>query len=274
MSFRSRLTQTWRLLASIVPRQAIHWVYLFAHVIVFLVGVVLVQQQSTAWKDAGSALMAAGIAGWVLFLYVWLSESRSQRLEMLQQLGFRSAFPVRSVGIKDQYDKRLAHASSQIDIIGFGLRSLRQDYGHQFAAWAACASVRILLLDPDFPTTQCSMADQRDREERDDAGTIRRDVESFVKATASLIRDKTVAFDVRLYGCLPTVNIFRIDRELFWGPYLVREASRNLPTFVIADGGSLFPVLTRHFETIWSDAELSRPVPPEWLVTDDENSSR
>lgn len=273
MRFRPRLTQMWQLLTSAVPKQAIHWVYLFGHVILFLVGVVLVQQQSTAWTAVGSSLMAAGIAGWVLFLYVWLSESRAERLEMLRQLGFRCAFPVRSVGIKDEYVKRLAHAHSQIDIMRFGLRSLRQDFGQQFAAWAACTSVRVLLLDPDFPTAQCSMADQRDREEGDDAGKIRRDVEAFVKAAASLIRDKKVAFDVRLYRCLPNVNMFRIDRELFWGPYLVREASRNLPTFVIAEGGSLFPVLTRHFETIWSDAELSRPVPPEWLVADDGNSS-
>jgi hypothetical protein len=242
--------------------------------IIFLVGVVLVQQRSAAWTAVGSSLMAAGMAGWVLFLYVWLSESRAERLEMLRQLGFRCAFPVRSVGIKGQYDKRLAHATSQIDIMGFGLRSLRQDYERQFAAWAACASVRILLLDPDFPTPQCSMADQRDREERDDGGTIRRDVEAFVKAAAPLIREEQAAFKVRLYRCLPTVNMFRIDRELFWGPYLVREASRNLPTFVIAEGGSLFPVLTRHFETIWSDPELSREVPPEWLVADDGNSSR
>jgi hypothetical protein len=158
--------------------------------------------------------------------------------------------------------------------MGFGLKKLREDFKAQFPAWAARASVRILLLDPEFPTQQDSVADQRDKEEGDTVGSIRTDVREFVKAAASLIRDKNTRFDVRLYHCLPSLNMFRIDRELFWGPYLVRETSRNLPTFIIADGGWLFPVLMHHFDSIWADPDLSRDVPDEWLDIENEDSGR
>jgi hypothetical protein len=62
------------------------------------------------------------------------------------------------------------------------------------------------------------------------------------------------------------VNIFRIDDEVFWGPYLIHQQSRNSPTLLVRRGGLLFDVLLRHFETIWLEDSLSRPVPAEWLT--------
>ena len=252
-------------LAEALPRRATQWIYLCLYVVVFLLGVVFVQRGGAVWVSVGTSLVAAGIAGWVLFLHVWISESRMERLELLRQVGFVGAFSVRSTGIKAQYDTRLRRASTNIDIMGFGLRALRQDYAKDFPVWAARAEVRILLLDPRVPKEDESFADQRDREEGDDPGTIRADVRAFVRAVAPLLRDPNLKFKLRLYRCLPSINLFRIDGELFWGPYLVREASRNLPTFLIDNGGSLFPVLTRHFDAVWSDDQLSQPVPEDWV---------
>ena len=92
-------------------------------------------------------------------------------------------------------------------------------------------------------------------------------MQEFIRRTRSLIvrRSDSPRFQVRLYKCLPSVNIFRIDDELFWGPYLIREQSRNTPTFIVRKGGILFDTLAKHFNTIWSDPELSRPVPAGWL---------
>lgn len=60
--------------------------------------------------------------------------------------------------IRDEYHTRLAKAR-HIDLVGFGLSAFREDYINDFVGWSH--SVRILLIDPDFPTRQHSLATVR-----------------------------------------------------------------------------------------------------------------
>ena len=242
-----------------------HWVYLLLHLILSLIGYVIIKQSVIPILTAiGASLIAAGITGWVIFIYVWLTDDTRAKLKMLSDFGLTSAFISRGSSIKSEYDKRLNSAKECIDIMGFGLRHLRQDYREAFSTWKTRATVRILLLDPEFPNSDISFGRQRDVEENDTAGTINNDVKSFITDVAPLLGDQ---FTVRLYRCLPTVNIFRVDDEIFWGPYLIGRVSRNSPTFVVRHQGELFSMLEEHFNEIWTKDAFSRPVPEDWLKT-------
>jgi hypothetical protein len=211
-------------------------------------------------------LIAAGIAGWVVFVYVWVSEDLSARLEVLSKFGVENVFDARSVVIKQEYVKRLEAARDRIDILGFGLSAFRQDFADDLAKWRQRVSVRILLIDPEFPSTGLSYAAQRDREENNPPGSIAAEVRKFVEDVGQLIGEAGGrSFEIRLYQCLPTLNVLRIDDELFFGPYLVSEQSRNSPTFLVKRGGLLFDRFKMQFERIWGSEHLSRPVPDEWL---------
>jgi len=241
-----------------VPFTARTVVYLLAHVVIFLIGLVLVIAGGTGRIAVGTSLMGAAIAGWVMFSYIVVSDRWTRRLEVLSEFGIKDAFAARSVRIRAVYDQRLAAAERNIDALGFGQRALRQDHAQDFEAWGRRTMVRILLLDPEFISTGALLADQRDAEEGERPGTISGDVNDFLVSVRPAVERSSGRFQVRLYRCLPTVNIFRIDDDLFWGPYLVREQSRNSPTFHVGRGGLLFDRLLRHFEAIWSDSELSR----------------
>ena len=231
-------------------------IYALAHIVLFLVGYLMVRSDGRAVQNIGASLMAAAIAGWVVFLYVLRSESTARQLEILNEFGFVSAFEGRAARIKPEYDGRLQGARRHIDVMGFGLRALWDDYRTDFAQWKERADVRILLMDPDSP-----YAEKRDREENDLPGSIRGGVQRFIRDTASLRRSPGKhGFQIRLYTCLPSINIFRVDDELFWGPYLVKEQSRNAPTIIVRSGGILFGRLTQHFDKIWNDNNLSRPI--------------
>jgi hypothetical protein len=196
-----------------------------------------------------------------------LSEQRSELLETLGRFGFVAAFGTRAATIRVEYDRRLAGATKHIDVMGFGLKTLWEDYRGHFAEWKQRAHVRILLIDPNSP-----FAAQRDREEDELSGSIRRSVKRFLRETAG-IRNETAGnpFEVRLYTCLPSVNIFRVDDEMFWGPYFVHEQSRNAPTFIVRRGGELYGCLAKHFDAIWEDHNLSRaPSPADAVMGDDE----
>jgi hypothetical protein len=262
----SILTNLWSRVQRLKPS---HWLYLVLNALVLTVGFLLVSLQHVVTVAIGASLVAAGIAGVVMFLHVWLSEDRFRRLDVLQKLGLVEGFEARSVRIKHEYDRRIAQASEGMDIMGFGLRHLRQDYHEEFRTWGERVKVRILLLDPEFFCTNHSLANQRDKEEKDQKGTIAGDVHAFVRACAPLISRKNSKLQVRLYRCLPSVNIFRIDDELLWGPYLLGDVSRNFPTFLVQSSGPLYRRLVEHFNAIWEDAEFSRAVPSEWFTTDE-----
>ena len=250
-----------------------HWLYLSLHVILILVGIILMlrwgEKPSAAYYlfPIGGSVVATGFAGIVLFLRVWLEQGESQRLANMRASGLNRIFMTRAGLIKHEYDERLTRASQRIDIMGYGLRNLREDYREDFETWARRAPVRILVLDPEFPAKGASIADLRDPEERNRAGTIQADVRELIKTCRPILQNEPARFMVRLYTCLPSITVFRIDQDVFWGPYFVHDVSRNMPTLLMETSGSVSQRVIGHFEKIWSSDTLSRPIPEEWFST-------
>lgn len=243
-------------------------VYVLSHLVLVLGGAlfVFVPHPGDWSRQIGLSLMAAGIAGNVVLVHVLLSQRTADQLEVLQRFGITYAHSARATRIKHEYDSLLAKANSNIDILAFGLRALREDFREDFVTWKSKAKVRVLLIDPEYPsdaeypTSLTSVADLRDIDELRRPGTISDDVKAFIRETGSLLDDR---FQIRLYTCLPTVNFFRVDNEAFWGPYLVREQGRNTPTLLVRRG-IIFDSLSQHFNRIWEEESLSRPVPDSW----------
>jgi hypothetical protein len=207
----------------------------------------------------GGSLIAAGIAGEILFLYVASSQQTIDKLDLISLAGLQRIFATRSVSIRDEYHSRLRNAK-EVDILGFGLASFREDYGSKFAELSLKTSFRVLLLDPDFPSSGHSIASIRDREEGNNDGDIKRDVEAFestVRRAHGLVKDK---FQVRRLIALPSINIFRVDDEIFWGPYLIADQSRNMPTLLVRRGGFLYDHIRAHFENLWKNDQFSKPM--------------
>lgn len=234
-------------------------VYLLAHVVLLAVGLYFVRGGSGLLAQGiGSSLVAAAIAGWVLFLHVLVDQQTRESVDIvIHRLGLVTGFTHRGAAIREEYRERVGAARKSIDIMGYGLSTLREDFRNEFAAWRERAHVRILLLDPTYPQANVTYAEQRDREEDEPLGSIAAEVSHFVNEIRELLNER---FEVRLYTCLPSVNVFRVDDEMFWGPYLMNTASRNTPTFVVRASGELFPVFQQHFEDIWQNH--SRPVDP------------
>jgi hypothetical protein len=250
------------------PLNPKHWLFIVCHLVMILIGFLLCSgpNPNTLSFAIGGSVIAAGFCGEVIFVYVFISEETNDRLNLLSEFGMVNAFDARSVRIKQEYVKRLADARDRIDVVGFGLSAFREDFLNDLKDWKQRANVRILLIDPEFPDAVQSYASQRDKEEKNQEGKIARDVRKFIADVAPLI-GKTGGheFSVRLYRCLPSLNIFRIDDELFWGPYLVGEQSRNSPTFIVKRGGILFDRFSKQFQQIWDSKEMSRPIPAEMV---------
>src|SRR6266498_4517553 len=132
-------------------RYSLYWVL---HFLLIAIGVILARTSSVLAQAVGASIVAAGISGCVVFLYVLESQKRSQALEILDDFGVVRIFQGRGVRIRRAYDDELNRATNRIEILGFGLRSLLEDYYDEFPRWATRANVRVLLLDPEFPTQE------------------------------------------------------------------------------------------------------------------------
>ena len=235
--------------------------FLWGHTALFLLGMLLLASGFPVLTAIGPSVAAVGIVGYVSYLSVKNEDSIGRQGRVLvSDYGFRAAFSRRGAAIPEEYNKRLAGVRDAIDVLGFGLAALRQDYGPEFDEWAKHAVVRVLLIDPDYPNGGSSYARQRDLEERSSPGQISSDVEAFLRDTSDL-RSANKGFQVRLMRCLPSVNIFRVDDDIFWGPYLMGGPSRNLPTFVVAEPGRMYKTLRAHFDAIWDSSDFSAPAP-------------
>lgn len=230
--------------------------YLVSNALIFAIGIIGVVIATPVAVAIGTSLIATGVAGGALFVYVLLTEDIAHRYELISDFGVLDIYKARSVSIREVYEERLDDASEHIDLLGFGQKSFREDFGEDFSKWVdRGVSVRIMLLDPTFPEPDAAVADLRDGEENHAKGDVGRDVEVFLRETSEL-RARSDNFQVRLYRCLPMLNILRIDEELFWGPYLFGKPSRNAPTLLVGRG-PLYDVMLEHFEAIWTDREAS-----------------
>src|SRR5215813_11406383 len=105
--------------------------WLFGHLFLAIVGFICISwPKPTEWFGetlafgVGASLIATGFAGLTLYLYVRRTESLQRTIEILAAAGLLQVFPGRSTTIRSEYDTRLRNAS-EVDIVGFGLSSLR-----------------------------------------------------------------------------------------------------------------------------------------------------
>ena len=233
--------------------------WIFVHIIIFFLGILVLQSWPRSFlgnglaEGIGGSLIATSAAGISLFLYVHLTNDLKERLDAISSSGLVRIFPFRSVLMKPEYDARLKRAT-RIDVVGFGLSAFRQDYSSQFAEWSRRAVIRVVLIDPEFPTPRHSIADIRDAEEGHASGQTATDVSLFVEAFRNLDGIEKDKFQLRLTRTIPAINMLRINDEIFWGPYLMQQQSRNTPTLLVDRSGYLFEVLEKHFEALWTNA--------------------
>jgi hypothetical protein len=238
-------------------------VYLGAQMVLILTGALIIATGGKIGSAIGASLIAAGASGILVFGWILYSESEAEKQRSIDEFGLVRAFPYRSIQIKDEYASRLNSARKNIDVMGFGLNALREDFLGNFKEWSDRAKVRILLVDPAVPCAEHTYVNLRDVEEHHRIGQTRDEIEAFIEDTRSLWTDAGTNFDLRLAKTLPSVNMFRVDNVAFWGPYLISSpgfghSSRNLPTMIVRSPGYMFDRLVDHFDEIWNSSEFSR----------------
>ncbi|WP_143546095.1 hypothetical protein [Rhodococcus sp. 05-340-2] len=230
-------------------------VYFLVHLVLMIGGITLTLLGGPIWVSIGTSLIATAVVGFVTFIYVAAGEEQRDRARNLEKAGVDRVYTARAAQIRSEYDSRLSSVKSNVDIMGFGLRDFGRDYMDKLAELSHRARVRILLLDPDSP-----IPGKKDEEEGRSPSQTENDIKEFIRKFDQLYSNNS-QLELKVYTCLPTVNVFRIDEELFWGPYLVGSQSANTMTVRVNSDGPIFAQVMQNFENVWESFSRSYTAP-------------
>lgn len=241
--------------------------YMVTHALLLTIGLIITllvakpdQLWSTFFVAVGTSIAATGIAGWTMWLYVSSQDKTAAAAKAIDKAGIDFVYEKRSAQIRNEYDSRLRRAR-KVDIMGFGLRQFGLDYMKQLGEISKRAKIRILVINPESPH-----ASARDAEEGQTAGTIKIEAEEFIAKFRATYGQNSERLQMRVYDCLPMVNIFRVGRDIFWGPYLLDRNSGNTFTIRVRKPGLAYRQLHSHFQKAWDSAHVPDTLKPQTTV--------
>jgi len=239
-------------------------IYYLVHLIVFIIGVLLTfidGEYKEFYGAVGASLIAASIAGMIFYIYVKYAEDIRKKLQMIMKHGLHNVFGLRGLKMSSEYKTRLDNAKNNIDILGYGLNTFREEHLDNFETWKAKCKVRVLLAKPNFPNDDINICNLRDKEEGNPDGSIKSEVLRFIDDVKGIIGDgNRGSFSIRYFKCIPSITIFRIDDEILWGPYFVNKLNRDSPMFIVKKGGVLYEQILKQFEEIWHSTDFSEDI--------------
>lgn len=217
--------------------------------VISIAGLLMVIFGNVTIANIGSSLLASSL---VILLNVWLVDVKISR--PIDNWGIEKIYSTRSEKNADS-DPKLEKAQYQLDGVAFGLKSFRSNHTDKIDnCLQRGVNIRLLVMDPDSP-----YADKRDEEEGDLPGHLRNSINQLVEWADNLnnknYRGKIV---VKGYSSMTLDFYWRVDGEVYIGPYWYGIPSQQTITYKFTDNGKGFSVYTNYFEKLWNDSKLTK----------------
>jgi hypothetical protein len=193
----------------------------------------------------------------VLFVSSWAAARDNRVAKLIDEWGVEAMYETRQA-MNGASDEQLGFASGRLDIMGWGLKSLRHAQSDLIKQRIqAGLKVRILVPNPKSPYVS-----QRDAEEDRNQGTTAHDIDGLKLWVDDIRQQKTGNGDIelRFYDSTPQHFYFRVDNSLFIGPYWYGKESQQTISYEFRTGRT-FKLYTDYFETLWNDTKFCSEQP-------------
>ncbi len=231
------------------------------NLIVLLVGILLMVIGLLLGKASPSvALVMVGVgssvvaSALVFYLSSFMLVRQLEVQDIVSEWGLVAVYRTRAE-MNQKSNQYLGKAKGKLDIIAFGLRSLRDNMSSVIEERVKSGlSIRILTIDPN--STVVSL---REIDEQQSDGSIKKticDLASWV----SQIRAHQASgsqVEIRFYNALPQDFYYRVDDHLFVGPYLFGKTSQQTISYEFRSGSLGFDYWTEYFDSLWSNRNFS-----------------
>lgn len=198
------------------------------------------------WISIGCSLLASGI---VILAQAVLIEGR--RIDPLDEWGLEKIYETRAEKNKES-DPELEKAKEQVDAIAFGLKSFRTKHTNKVRKILRNGvNIRILTMNPDKDNI---FLKQREIEEEETEGQIRNSIEQLVDWANKLNSESHKGkIEVKGYKCMTLDFYWRVDNDIYIGPYWYHVGSQQTITYKFHKGRRGFDIYKEYFENLWND---------------------
>lgn len=216
-------------------------------IISVLLDIFIIHTQKGIWVSVGCSLLASGLVILLQAVFVDL-----KRVDQLESWGIERIYKTRSEKNKDS-DPKLDSLKYRLDVVAFGLKSFRNLNENKVAGLLERGvRVRILTMDPDGN----EFLTQREKEENEPEGQIRNSIKGLVEWASKLnkSRKNKTRIEIKGYKCMTLDFYWRMDDELYVGPYWYGLDSQQTITYKFRAGKDGFSVYENYFERLWQDS--------------------
>lgn len=239
-----------------VLKETYNWKSLFVGGFIVFIGVGLCIASvytKTPWNSVlmsiGCSLIASGV---VILLHDFLIERK--RVSELDEWKVEKIYSTRAER-NAEADPNIDKAKYCIDGIAFGLSTFRTMYGKKIEqCLKKGVQIRLLTMDPDGQFIAF-----REEEEKAVAGGIKETIIEMVKWADDLnksnLKGKII---IKAYRSMTLDYYWRVDDDLYIGPYWYGYKSSDTITYKFVDGGRGFQHYSEYFDKLWEDKDLCR----------------
>ena len=227
---------------------------IIAGLIVLLVGIIFIlvdvywQKTTTSlWINIGCSLIASAMV--ILLTSIFVERIKYNPLE---KWGITKIYSTRAEKNQDS-DKELDKAKYQVDAVAFGLKSFRTKQNKKVETCLKNGvNFRIITMNPESPFVA-----QREKEENETTNQIKNTIEQLVIWANNLNKKNYKGkIIVKGYSCMTLDFYWRVDNELYVGPYWYGISSQQTMTYKFVEGGDAFKIYADYFEQLWENSDL------------------
>lgn len=225
--------------------------------IVLAIGVVMALMDAFIWHSPSSIVLNIGcslLASSIVILLTTLLVDEKKK-NPLDEWGIRKIYSTRAEKNADS-DAELDKAHYQVDAVAFGLSNFRSKYSRKVeTCLKKGVNFRILTMDPNS-----EFVHQREKEENTVDGQIAKSIKDLVEWADILNRKKYKGkIIVKGYNCMTLDFYWRVDNEMYVGPYWYCQPSNQTITYAFSEGGKGFTQYSTYFEDLWENS-IAQPL--------------
>lgn len=222
-------------------------------ILLILFDIFWLKTETKVFLNIGCSLIASGL---VLFFTAILIDYRKSYI-VWDEWKLEKIFKTRADKNQESDPKLEKNNIKQLDGIAFGLKSFRSNRRKDvLACMQKGMNVRLLVMDPSGPFVA-----QREREEEAVQGSISDSILSLVEWANKLNEEsKKGKIEIRFYNTMTLDFYWRLDDEIYIGPYMLNMESQQTITYKFVKGGKGFQLYTDYFESLWNDQKFCKQI--------------
>lgn len=236
------------------------------------------QKQVSFWNDTGTLISAIKTSiqelikstpatGWIKVDSVneqYFGEEFKQKTELIEGWGLEKIFRTRAEKNSESDPKLENNKVKQLDGIAFGLSSFRCNREKDvLQSMKNGMNMRLITMNPNSEFVK-----QREIEENVQIGSISSSIKHLVEWANRLnTQSENGKILIKYYNAMTLDFYWRMDDELYIGPYLYDILSQQTLTYKFINGGRGFDIYTNYFESLWENEKLCEF--PETLHAED-----